>query len=289
MLHRTDMFIKASKDDEGVYEFVASTNRVDRQGDIVEQNFDFKQFKQNPVLLWGHDYSAPPIGKVVKVWTQKREKANGTADKETRARVKFVDAEIYPFAGMVKEMVEQGFLSAVSIGFRPLERAQVSDEEREKLGMGPWGERFTKSEWLELSIAPVPANPDAVLAGVSKGLFTEEAKALGKADPLEGADYEAINKALDEIECLIDAEIAPAIPSQESDAALLLKGIERLTDTIGLLVNKTEQPEDQPRVDDDEDEADSEPEEDLNELLAVIGEINSTLENGSNGTAQEGA
>lgn len=287
MLHRTDMFIKAAKDDEGVYEFVASTNRVDRQGDIVEQNFDFKQFKQNPVLLWGHDYSAPPIGKVVKVWTQKREKANGTADKETRARVKFVDAEIYPFAGMVKSMIDDGFLSAVSIGFRPLERAQVSDEEREKLGMGPWGERFTKSEWLELSVVPVPANSDAVLAGVSKGLFTEEAKALGQINPRDGADYEAINKALDEIECLIEEE-ANASPSQENDVALLLKGIERLTDTIGLLVNKTEQPEDLPRVD-DEDEADPEPEEDLDELLAVIGEINSTLENGSNGTAQEGA
>jgi hypothetical protein len=40
--------------------FVISTNQEDRYGEIVDQkSWDFKSYKQNPLVLWGHDPDQP--------------------------------------------------------------------------------------------------------------------------------------------------------------------------------------------------------------------------------------
>ena len=42
---------------DGSFIAVASTNSVDRHGEIVDNNgWDLKSFKKNPVILWGHDH-----------------------------------------------------------------------------------------------------------------------------------------------------------------------------------------------------------------------------------------
>ena len=62
----TIMEMKASADNDRVVEFIASKEVVDRSGDVVKiKGIDFKAFKKNPVIMWSHRHSDPPIGKAV--------------------------------------------------------------------------------------------------------------------------------------------------------------------------------------------------------------------------------
>ena len=60
--------ISKSADAENTYTFLASTNAIDRQGDSIDQKgWDLTNFKTNPVVVWAHDYSELPIGKVLSI------------------------------------------------------------------------------------------------------------------------------------------------------------------------------------------------------------------------------
>ena len=124
---------------DGIYRFIGSTAAVDRVGEVVEQNWDLENYKRNPVILYGHDQGGLPIGKAVNVAVE-----NGALTFD----VKFVPAEIYPFAGTVEAMYRDGFLNAVSVGFIP------TDVD---------GNTIKKAELLELSAVPVPANHEALM------------------------------------------------------------------------------------------------------------------------------
>ena len=44
---------------------------MDRQGDTVNvDGWHTRGYLKNPVVLWGHDYSIPPIGKATAIWKQ---------------------------------------------------------------------------------------------------------------------------------------------------------------------------------------------------------------------------
>jgi hypothetical protein len=64
---------------------------------------------------------------------------------------------MYPFGGMIGEMVANGFLSATSVGFSPTKWVFVDDEGR------AWGIDFEEQELLEWSICNVPMNANALL------------------------------------------------------------------------------------------------------------------------------
>lgn len=133
-------FIKASlqSNNDDVFTFVASDETMDRQGESLPIDaWDLRNYKKNPVLLVNHDY--------------KVENIVGTAKK-----VRVVDGqlifdavfhEITALAKEVKEMVKQGFLNTVSVGFmrKPGKRAEDP----------------MTNELFEVSFVPVPANPSA--------------------------------------------------------------------------------------------------------------------------------
>lgn len=126
-------------------EVTISTPSRDRQGDVVEpRGLDFKNFLKNPVVLWAHDSSRPPVGKVLAV------EVNGEG---VRAKVEFAETE---FASEVFELYAGGFLHAWSIGFIPLRWERLSDED------GSAGFHIHEAEVVELSAVPVPANPEAL-------------------------------------------------------------------------------------------------------------------------------
>lgn len=146
------IFIKAliERKANGGYSVLASTSTIDRQGDSIDQSgWDLKNFQVNPVMLWAHDYSAPPVAKATNVTVTK---AGLVLDYE------FAPAEANPFAQQVKALVDGGFLNAVSVGFMPLERN---------------GNSITKMELLEVSFVPVPANPQALQLMLSKGIAAD--------------------------------------------------------------------------------------------------------------------
>lgn len=126
------------KKEDGAFVAVASTASEDRHGEIVSLNgWDLKNFKENPVILWGHNHDEPAIGKALKTWISK---ASGAL----MMKVKF--HEHTEKARAVKALFEDGILNSFSVGFIPKEME---------------GETFVKQELIEVSAVNVPANPDA--------------------------------------------------------------------------------------------------------------------------------
>ena len=128
--------------------FVASTDAVDRHGDTVApEGWRLDAYRENPVVLWAHDYRRPAIGRAQSVWRDAG---------ALLARLEFAPTE---FAGEVERLYRQGYQQGVSVGFRPLRF-----EERRDARTGAFlGIRFLEQELLEISAVPVPANRGALL------------------------------------------------------------------------------------------------------------------------------
>jgi HK97 family phage prohead protease len=143
---------------EGVLEFVGSVESTkDRDGEVIKASgWELENYKKNPIVLWAHDYSAPPVGKATSVKVSKGQLV---------FTVKFADAETYPFADTIYKLCKGGFLNATSVGFIPKEW-ETGKKENDP------SRTYLKQELLELSIVPVPSNPDALRNAFDKGLIT---------------------------------------------------------------------------------------------------------------------
>lgn len=141
--------------------FIASDETVDRYGDIIRvAGWDFSNFKKNPVLLFGHQSSKPPIGTVPDV------KVEG---KKVLAKANFLPEGVYDFADTIWKIIKAKALRAVSVGFMPTEEPnKIRDEKND------WviGYEYIAQELLELSVVPVPANPNAL--AIARGLDLNE-------------------------------------------------------------------------------------------------------------------
>jgi HK97 family phage prohead protease len=164
-------------------EFIGSTADVDRYGDVIEvEGWDLKNYRKNPVFLWAHDYKQPPVGKAVQV---------GKTDKGLLFQIKFAGPDEYAFADTVYKLYLGGYLRATSVGFQDLEREPLTDKEGKQTG---W--RYKKQELYELSAVPVPANPNALMMAVQKGVVNprEVEEVMGvpyEADLIQEAEMEA--------------------------------------------------------------------------------------------------
>src|SRR3990172_2150131 len=158
MLHtKAEVLRENINTEQGVIDaVVGSSNVLDRMGDIISQNgWDLKHYKNNPVILWGHNMQEerPPIGKALKVWIE--DKASKAAKLMFKVKFDLQDS----FAAEIFRKVKEGFISTVSVGFLPTEWEELDPNK------GPFGgHKFIKQELLELSFVPVPANPEAIVA-----------------------------------------------------------------------------------------------------------------------------
>ena len=65
-------------DESSPMTFVASTEEVDRHGDVVSvAGWKLDAYRKNPVFLWAHDYARPAIGRATQVWTASSEAGRG--------------------------------------------------------------------------------------------------------------------------------------------------------------------------------------------------------------------
>ena len=170
-----DVEIRNVDSEEGSFEVVASSGKVDRLGDTINpKGWYLKNYKKNPVILWSHSTGGmfggtaiPPVAKAKKVWVED----------EKELKIKGIWADT-PFAQELRTLVEGGFLNAVSVGFLPLiedEKGLIeiegkmyrraTDEEIEKgIYDSERGEKFMKQELLEVSWVSVPALPQALVS-----------------------------------------------------------------------------------------------------------------------------
>ena len=143
--------------------FVASDESVDRYGDIIRASgWDLSHFKNNPVLLFGHDSSAVPIGKVTDI---------GVEGSRLIATTEFRPEGDSEAADDVYSALKGGFLNAVSVGFLPTKAPNyIWSPDDPKHEDWPTGYEFVGQELLELSVVPVPANAQALALARSLAL-----------------------------------------------------------------------------------------------------------------------
>lgn len=153
--------------------FLASTSNAVRDGMIVEAaGWVLDNFRKNPVFLWAHGYWEPPVGKVTHIEVM---------DDTLVADVVFDQND--EFARKIESKYRDGILNAVSVGFDIKEFAPASHDNPIP--------RATKTELLELSAVPVPADPDALAARQQRSF-----RALG-AELLKIADGDASGESAD--------------------------------------------------------------------------------------------
>lgn len=155
----TGGFLRAARN-EGVLRFRASTDAIDRhQSVVIQKGIDFKNF--SGAFLWGHDsfkgmFGGGPeiknnLGKVISKTRTNFMRGNKPAV-ATDIDVRF--SKINPFAIMAEGMVREGILGNTSIAFIPISHRKEEIKGKEI-------RIFDKVELLEISLVPVPSNPEA--------------------------------------------------------------------------------------------------------------------------------
>ncbi len=155
------LIIKASIEPkkEGTFRVVASTGEVDRMGDKINpEGWVIANYKKNPVMLWGHNPSLPPVARAEKVWIEGGKLMIEGSWAPT------------PFAQELRVLEENGFLNTVSVGFMPLafddkvegKYRRMTEKELKSIYEQD-GIIFEKQELLEVSWVCVPALPTALV------------------------------------------------------------------------------------------------------------------------------
>jgi len=155
--------VKAIDSEKKTVDAHVATFEWDRMDErFAKGSFQLDNFKNNPVVLWAHNQSLPPIGRSIHMEED---------DKGLLATTQFDEKS--EFAMQIFGLFERKFLNAFSVGFIPKEfivEPMDGDEERKGLV-------WTNAELLEYSAVSVPANPGAV---VSREIAELAQRALGK-------------------------------------------------------------------------------------------------------------
>jgi len=163
-----------------------SARTIDRDNEIVVPGgIDLREFRKYAHVLWGHNYSLPPIGSDTEIEPD---------EYGLRATTRYADTGEGTLANVVWALVQQGHQKASSIGFVPLAWTQPGHNDWDKTVRkltADWPEFakradkvervITRSLLLEHSDVSVPANPDANMLAVAKSLTADALvlKALG--------------------------------------------------------------------------------------------------------------
>lgn len=209
--------IKSVDEENRQVVFCFSDDQEDRQGEIVDQaSWDIKNYMANPVILWGHDPSKPEyvLGQGVAIDLNNNGRSYITAQ--------FDDDATNPTAGMVFRQIVRRTLRTVSAGFITHTYEYADDIPVLK-----------DNELLEISIAPIPANPRALAKELKAGnITTKDAKWLVESMAAE-------SKALTE---LIEAN--PNSKKEKSmtpeQATAIIDGMAALTTEVAALKTENE-------------------------------------------------
>ena len=156
IFHWTNTFKTLGEDEDGSIKIsgLASTNALDRTGDVINHDAwtksnGLENFKQNPIILFNHDYNKP-IGRATSM--------------EVSEQGLEVGAKISKSAGEIKDLIKDGVLGAFSVGFR-VKDADYNDETD--------GYKIKDAELFEVSVVSVPANQTAMFS-IAKSFDSQE-------------------------------------------------------------------------------------------------------------------
>jgi len=130
----------------------ASTNALDRAGDIIERDAwtkgGLENFKTNPIILFNHNYDKP-IGRC----TNLKVTDNGLE----------ISAKISKAAGDVTQLIKDGVLGAFSVGFKVKDADYMTETD---------GYKIKDAELFEVSVVSLPCN--RATFGLSKSFGSME-------------------------------------------------------------------------------------------------------------------
>jgi HK97 family phage prohead protease len=155
IFHWTSTFKALGDTDDGGVEIKgsASTNGLDRAGDIIEANAwakgGLENFKNNPIILFNHNYDKP-IGRAKDITVTD----NGLE----------ISAKISKAAGDVTQLIKDGVLGAFSVGFKVKDADYMTETD---------GYKIKDAELFEVSVVSVPCNQGATF-GLSKSFDSME-------------------------------------------------------------------------------------------------------------------
>lgn len=167
--------------------FVLSDSSVARDGHtLATSGWDISSYQKNPVVLFGHDagHVNSVIGRMSSITTR---------GDQLVGDVEFMPGDVNPAAETVYQMVRQGYLNAVSVGFIPQDGVPAR-------GRGPGAYDFSKQELLEVSVVPVPALPTALAEARAAGIDTAPIVAWAKRI-METSAMANINRAAADWKC----------------------------------------------------------------------------------------
>lgn len=216
--------IEKENDEERSFTAIASTEDVDRDGDIIRASgWKLKNFKKNPVFLWGHDNYSLPIGTVKDVWVE---------NEKLMFMPVFATEEMNPFADKVYRMFQKKFLRSFSVRFDPLEWAEIKPDDGK--GITRFGREYKKQELLEISAVSIPANPGAVAL---KELADFAVKSYIAEHARQFKNVEVVNNMLRKTYIVVpDIPMTPATPETpeipKTPAATPIKSIDEKREAL---------------------------------------------------------
>jgi len=183
---------------------IASSDAIDSYGEILVQDWDLERYKKNPVVLYGHNSWGKPIGYASEVRVQ---------DGQLLAKLHFVDARANPEAEQVWQGILQGSLRAVSVGFRSREASMRRIGEHDVYVL-------SGNELLEISVVPIPANPEAVaLAKKSFDIIRALVGASTQSDQEPEMNVKTILALLSLNDTATEAEVVDKVKALEKRVA----------------------------------------------------------------------
>src|SRR5580704_12810588 len=115
--------LRKAEDKNGTFDVIISTEDTDRSGEIVKQSgWELTNYKNNPIVLWGHDYYSLPVGVCLETYLTEKDGVPALG-----ARGVFLSADINPLAQQVRKLYEFGLKTGhnvgctTSVGFIPKE------------------------------------------------------------------------------------------------------------------------------------------------------------------------
>ena len=143
--------------DERKMSFVASNDTRDAYGTRVNpEGWNLERYKKNPIIAYGHRTSGyDNIDSII-----------GKGDVRVEGDELIVDITFEPaganeLADKVYQKLQFGTLNAVSVGFREIGQGRWGEGDEAITGKAPTY-YYAGQELLEVSVVPIPANPDAV-------------------------------------------------------------------------------------------------------------------------------
>jgi hypothetical protein len=205
--------VRGEESDPDLLTITASDASLDRDQEILEPaGWRLENYLKNPVIQNSHQYGDIlfTIGRAEKTWVE-----GGRLKQVWR----FASAA-NPMARIARDLYRGGFLRSCSVGFRPV-RWEYGAE-----GSGYY-RKFLEQELLEVSAVAVPANPNALVAGVKSGAIARP-------------DLEELQSLLIQLSAALQRQPGPSAPQGHVGHAQLNQTI-NLAKTVRLLLGAAKQ------------------------------------------------